>query len=229
METKKLSFIFGKLGLVLCSGLFLFLLACNKTPSRILSPPSSTSPTPTPDVETKFLQWSGALDVKNGEIFRNLLRDYGYCDQALLFSLLNAKCSNWNNNALLTLRFDKEELPSKVTFAFQPYVRLWTGRETHSTRLIQASGEAIFLNDYRGFYVKFEQSEYVSLNPGWHGSPIAYLIISSRYDNPLENRVLNISLYYGGSTDEASRLGTANLENLQKSDDTYPEDHIDSR
>ena len=205
------------------SFLFLFYLAACHLGGKDQPPPApqpGLNPNPVlkpdPKPEIKSLVWSGSLEITDSGRYRNLLRDYKKCDPCSYYTG-PLECENYDSRADVEISFDKnDELPAKATVKIRPYhsyrdVFPIEGYFGLCGQILQGDiklkGTAKYLNDYEGFHVRFEGS-----------SGVSYIDIRSDSTNPIENGVLDIILYYGGSARQDTEFGRAELENAEMED-----------
>lgn len=203
--------------------LLLSIISCTPKPKPLPPPPHNVHHD-TPKVSKKDLQWSSEITFTDTGKYRSLLRDLRKCDPCIHYKG-PLECKNFDNKADITLTFDKQELPSKVTLIIKPYdssnrrrLLPWSGHWGACSPLladpvapIELTGTAKSYNNYLGFYIRLKQEN----------SNASYIYIKSRRDIPLENDILNAEIYYGGATD-GSEFGTMELENAS-SDNFYNE------
>ena len=207
--------------------LLLYLVACHlDEKERNPNPKPSTSKQPDSKPKSSdLLVWSGALEITNAGRYRELLRDYRKCDPCThYFGPLD--CKNFDSRADVEIQFDKNsDLPAKATLRIKPhfsgenqlpfYGYLGVcGFTVSPLAPIELTGAAKYWNDYGGFHVKFTGSTGI-------GGNLGYVILRSLSSNPIENGLLDVNVYYGGSADEKFEIGTAELENLHL-DNLYP-------
>ena len=200
--------------------LWLYLSACHLDPEKP-GPRDPRPPGPDPELPIETLVWAGPLEFTNPKQYRNLLRDYRKCDPCTAyFGPLD--CKNFDSRADVEMQFEKQELPSKVTVKITPYYSgsglpfygyLGACGFTVSPEApFELKGTARYWNEYKGFHVQLK---------GETGfGALSYLIIRSEYSNPVENGILDVTMYYGGSASQNFECGTANLENPDL-EDTY--------
>ena len=186
-------------------------------PSAKPKEPSKTTP--------KSLIWSGALEVSNAGRYRNLLRDYRRCDPCTHY-LGPLNCKNFDSGGDVEIEFSKNtDLPAKATLRITPrfsgqnklpfYGYLGVcGFTVSPLSPIELTGTAKYWNDYKGFHIKFTGST-------GSGGGLAYVILRSESSNPIENGILDVNIYYGGSAGSSFALGEAELENPDL-DNLYP-------
>ena len=193
--------------------LWLYLSACHLDSDKPRNPRDPREP-PVPPEPTQSLVWSGALEFTNPKQYRNLLRDYRKCDPCTAyFGPLD--CKNFDSRADVEVQFEKNELPSEVTVKITPYYSgsglpfygyLGACGFTVSPKApFELKGTAKYLNEYKGFHVQFRG------DTGF--GALSYLIMRSEYSNPVENGILDVTMYYGGSASQSFEFGTADLEN----------------
>ncbi|MDE0518520.1 MAG: hypothetical protein OXH36_03050 [Bdellovibrionales bacterium] len=190
----------------------LYLSACHLDNDK--PPPGPTPPPPDPVEPTQSLVWSGSLEFTNPKRYRHLLRDQRKCDPCTAyFGPLN--CKNFDSRADVEMKFEKQELPSKVTVKIKPYYSgnglpfygyLGACGFTVSPETpFELKGTAKYWNEYKGFHVQLKETK------GF--GALSYLIVRSRYSNHVENGMLDVVMYYGGSASQGFEFGKADLEN----------------
>ena len=199
--------------------LLLCLISCHLDKNKKSSNPERSSK-PKPEASQQPLQalvWSGALEVTNGSKYRDLLRDYRKCDPCThYFGPLD--CKNFDSGGDVEIQFNKNaDLPAKATLRITPrfsgqndlpfYGYLGVcGFSVSPREPIELTGTAKYWNDYQGFHVKFTGST-------GGGGGLAYVILRSEFSNPIENGLLDVNIYYGGSANQSFVFGRAELEN----------------
>ena len=183
------------------------------------SKPEASQPT------SQSLIWSGALEVFNAERYRNLLRDYRRCDPCTHY-IGPLDCKNFDSGGDVEIQFSKNsDLPAKATLRITPrfsgqnnlpfYGYLGVcGFTASPLQPIELTGKAKYWNDYQGFHVKFTGSTGA-------GGGLAYVILRSESSSPIENGILDVNIYYGGSVSSGFEFGRAELENSDL-DNLYP-------
>ncbi len=172
-------------------------------PQPVVAPPVAP-----PTQQT--LKWSGTLDITNAKRYRTFLRDYQICDPYSLFNLGTFSCEAWDNRASVSLTFHKQELPAQITLTIWPILQHWSSgsRPIPSFTPIPIIGDAHYIDDFSGFQARFTGRVGIgALSPVIVKSTLAS---GSIYDN---DRIIEVDLFYGGSTKEDLQFGSAELEN----------------
>lgn len=211
MKISRIPFYFISGMLLLC------LISCHLDEKKKTPPaPTSTSTSkPSQSKVKKAFIWSGALEVTNGKRYRSLLRDYRKCDPcSLYFGPLQCKNFTWGT---VELQLNQNtELPAKAILRITPRISkhndlpifgfLGVCGFIYPHGPVELTGTAKYWNDYRGFHIKFTGST--------HGvGGLSYVILRSENSSPLENGILEVNMYYGGSADQSFEFGRAELEN----------------
>ena len=195
--------------------LWLMLSACHLEGEKTSPPPAPKKTSTSDPVESKeSLVWSGSLDLTNPKRYHYLLRDQRKCDPCTAY-IGPLRCKHFDSKPDIEMKFEKQELPSKVTVKIKPY-HSRSGLPFHAylgacgftvspEEPFELKGTAKYWNDYTGFHVQLEETK------GF--GALSYLIIRSRYSNPVENGVLDIVAYYGGSASQRFEFGKADLDN----------------
>lgn len=197
--------------------LLLYSVACHLDEKKRTPTPSTSKKQDSKSKSSKSLVWSGALVITNAGRYRNLLRENRRCDPCTnYFGPLD--CKNFDSRADVEIQFDKNtELPAKAALRIKPhfsredalpifgYIGV-CGFSISPLVPIELTGTAKYLNDYRGFHVQFTGST-------GFGGGLSYVILRSESTTPIENGVLDVNIYYGGSANQSFEFGTAELEN----------------
>lgn len=182
--------------------------------TRPVHPPGSSTST-TEDKQS--LIWEGPIEFERSSKYRNLLRDYRRCDHCTNY-IGPYDCTNFDSRADVKIQFEKADLPSKVTVTIQPYserklniieayIGACSGITISPLHPIQLVGKADPLNNYDGFYLR------LTGRTNFGNSGLGSVIIKSENTNPLEDGVLDVDIYYGGSAHNNFKIGTADLKN----------------
>ena len=173
-------------------------------------------PGPSTTEDKQSFTWSGPMEFENTSKYRNLLRDYKRCDHCTNY-IGRYECENFDSRADIKIQFEKIDYPAKATLIIQPYserklnfIEAYAGAcgtIIHHSIPIELVGTANPLNDSNGFYVRFTGKT------SFGNTGLGYVIITSEHTNPFEDGVLDVSIYYGGSTNDQFKVGTADLEN----------------
>ena len=196
-------------------------LSCTQpSQPRYVPPPSSTttsgSTTSTTPPTTTTLTWNGQLEITNPKKYHSLLREQKRCDACSVKDAGDLSCRRFISLAKMSLVFEKADIPSNVTLTIFPTRRqtgshFWFGacgyRHPNPTAPLVYKGQAKYINNYEGFYARFDKSADIF---GYAG--LSYLILKSDYGLPTDNDYLEISLYYGGSDKETNEMGIAELQ-----------------
>ena len=174
---------------------------------------------PSTTEDKQSLAWSGPMEFENADIYRNLLRDYKRCDHCTNYGG-RYECEHFDSHADIKIQFEKVDYPAKATLTIKTYLELKEqqkvsidyyagacGTLISRTIPIELVGTANPLNDSHGFYVRFTGKT------SFGNTGLGYVIITSEHTNPFEDGVLDVSIYYGGSTNDQFKIGTADLEN----------------
>ena len=155
--------------------------------------------------------WSGQLTVTNSSKYRQLLRMHYICDRGNLFNLGTANCKHWDHQAHAFIYFQKKDLPAEATLTIQPYGEGFaTSRIYSGFRSIHMTGKAVHINKSEGFQARLGIGNTYSFYPV---SNFIEVVVKSELNNPDDDGILSIGLYYGASTTESAKFGHAELIN----------------
>ena len=209
--------------------LFLILLlnsGCGSVAQQTGNRPPTAMPLPgqqqpLPNNQGPGIKWSGALEVTNQKIYKKLLKAYQVCDPwGAWFAIGSISCRQWDDNAAVHLDFNRKELPANVTLQIFPvHSQSWSDPNTYpSLTPLNMQGQAISILDGEGFHARF------SGRVGRGGiSPVIVRTASSSYSFNMDDPLLEIDLYYGGSAKEAFKFGFVELMNTTQGNNQNPQ------
>ncbi len=167
----------------------------------------------------KFVTWKGTLEIDGVENYHSLLREQGRCDPCSWKNAGAYSCNRFNSGALVELIFEKDEFPSPVTLRIMPIYRGTGWNASFSagfcnnvhpspTAPLVYKGTAKYTNNYNGFQVRFHKTA----GDFGHGQAgLGYVIVKSEYGLPVDQEGLELTFYYGGSSNDNNEMGTADL------------------
>ncbi len=213
----RLLFLIGHIGnLCLIMGLLNSCGSVSQAPPLVQSRPAAPIPSATTQqpVNSGQLVWSGELNIVDAGRYRGILFRHNICNQYNILNLGTANCKAWDEDAQITLSFQKKQPPSTATLTIQPVVRHWSigggiqGQRSFVQLVLQGTAQAI--NDFEGFQIKLKRSGFGISSP---------ITAKSRSQSPYtDSRNIDLELFDGSSARSNMRFATADLENTSLND-----------
>jgi hypothetical protein len=93
--------------------------------------------------------WTGSLNVTNYNVYQDLIKNSGLCNQFWLINIGSADCDSWDSQAAVYLEVYGTTLPAQGQITLMPYLK-WGGSGT----IPPFKGQLMLTNNNTGFELR---------------------------------------------------------------------------